>query len=329
MRMRVLVKTRQRTKERVYNGFLIIKKDPGCTSHQVVGELRRLLKQSRIGHTGTLDPMAGGVLVMALGQATKVIPYLDEQRKIYRARLILGVVTDTQDITGRIISSTQETKVSLEALGTVFKEKTGMQEQLPPMFSAVKVNGEPLYKQARRGREVPRKKRPIHIYRLEFLGRTRPVYGYKEGPEFLVECSKGTYVRTLCHDIGQALGCGGCLGELERLASGPFTLSDAWSTAEIAAAVQEETVAKKIIPPLQALAHLPQLALNPETVIRVEQGNAIPAGEDIPMYPGTGAQKIVAGIAGNRLAAILKFTQKNGKEFWQPVRVFARAAADR
>ncbi|NLY88052.1 MAG: tRNA pseudouridine(55) synthase TruB [Firmicutes bacterium] len=308
----------------MFNGFLVVKKEPGCTSHDVVGKLRRLLGEDRIGHTGTLDPMARGVLVTALGQATKVIPYLDEERKLYRARLVLGVVTDTQDITGRIISLDRETRISREELAAVFQEKTGIQEQLPPMFSAVKVKGEPLYKQARRGRELPRKKRRIHIYRLEFSGPVKPVYGFQEGPEFLVECSKGTYVRTLCHDIGQELGCGGCLGELERLASGPFTLADAWSMAEIAAAVEERTVGEKIIPPLQALAHLPRLELNAETAVRVEHGNMIPAGKEGRLYR---RGETVAGITGNRLVAILKLTERDGKEFFRPVRVFPRATA--
>lgn len=310
----------------MFNGFLVIKKEPGCTSHQVVGELRRLLGEDRIGHTGTLDPMACGVLVTALGQATKVIPYLDEKRKLYRGRLVLGVVTDTQDITGRIISLDRETRISREALAAVFRGKTGAQEQLPPMYSAVKVKGEPLYKQARRGQELPREKRKIHIYRLEFSGPGKPVYGFQEGPEFLVECSKGTYVRTLCHDIGQELGCGGCLGELERLASGPFTLANAWSMAEIAAAVKEGTVAEKIIPPLQALAHLPRLELDAEVAARIEHGMAVPAGEIGDTYRGG---KPVAGVAGDRLAAILKLTGRDGKEFFQPVRVFPRATADR
>ena len=191
---------------------LVIKKEPGYTSHQVVAKLRRLLGEDRIGHTGTLDPMASGVLVTAVGQATRVIPYLDEERKVYRGRLVLGVATDTQDITGRIISVAREIRVSREELAAVFQRKTGRQEQLPPMYSAVKVEGEPLYKQARRGRELPREKRKIHIYRLEFAGPVAPVYGFTEGPEFLVECSKGTYVRTLCHDIGQELGAAGAWG---------------------------------------------------------------------------------------------------------------------
>lgn len=307
------------------NGFLVIKKEPGYTSHQVVAKLRRLLGEDRIGHTGTLDPMASGVLVTAVGQATRVIPYLDEERKVYRGRLVLGVATDTQDITGRIISVAREIRVSREELAAVFQRKTGRQEQLPPMYSAVKVEGEPLYKQARRGRELPREKRKIHIYRLEFAGPVAPVYGFTEGPEFLVECSKGTYVRTLCHDIGQELGCGGCLGELERLASGPFTIRDAWSLAEIATAVEEGMVAGKIIPPLQALAHLPQLALDAGAAIRVGHGNMIPANPERDIE-NKGA--IAAGVAGGQLAAILKLTERGGKWFWQPVRVFPQERAD-
>src|SRR5690554_3955682 len=163
--------------------------------------------------------MARDILVTALGTATKLIPYLNEQRKVYRARLVLGVTTDTQDTTGRVLSQAPGTRVTREELTAVLKDRIGLQEQIPPMFSAVKVNGEPLYKKARRGRVVSRKKRPVTIYRLEFYSESQPVYTFKEGPELLVECSKGTYIRTLCHDIGRALGCGGCMGELERSAS--------------------------------------------------------------------------------------------------------------
>lgn len=302
----------------MYNGFLVIRKDPGCTSHQVVAELRRLLGQRRIGHTGTLDPMARGVLVTALGTATKLIPYLNEQRKVYRARLVLGVTTDTQDSTGRVLSQAPGTRVTREELTAVLKDQIGLQEQIPPMFSAVKVNGEPLYKKARRGRVVSRKKRPVTIYRLEFYSESQPVYTFKEGPELLVECSKGTYIRTLCHDIGRALGCGGCMGELERSASGPFSLAAARSLPEIAVALREGRLEEEIIPSVRALSHMPCITLAPEAAARIVHGNTVPAGEQR-------AETALAVTADNRVLAVLKPVQKDGKRFWQPVKVLQQA----
>ncbi len=304
----------------MYNGFLVINKEPGSTSHQVVAELRRLLGQRRIGHTGTLDPMARGVLVTALGTATKLISYLNEERKVYQARLVLGVTTDTQDITGRVLARDPETRITREELAAVLKEQLGRQEQIPPMFSAVKINGEPLYKLARRGQTVARKKRPVHIYRLEICGQPQAVYKYGEGPELLIECSKGTYIRTLCHDIGRALGCGGCLGELERTASGPFTLADAWSLPEISSALREGRLEEKIIPSLQALSHMPCLTLNPEAAARVAHGNFIPAAEE-------GAEAALGVTAGQEIVAVLKLVQRGGKRFWQPVKVLKQAGA--
>lgn len=302
----------------MYNGFLVIKKEPGCTSHQVVAELRRLLGQRRIGHTGTLDPMARGVLVTALGTATKLIPYLNEERKVYRARLVLGLTTDTQDTTGRVLSQFPETRITQEELAAVLKEQIGSQEQIPPMFSAVKVNGEPLYKLARRGQTVSRNKRPINIYRLDIYDEPQPVYKFGEGPELLIECSKGTYIRTLCHDIGRALGCGGCMGELERTASGPFTLADARSLPEIFSALREGNLEEKIIPSVQALSHMPCVILNPEAAVRVAHGNSIPADEK-------GVKTALGVTADNEILAVLKLVQRDRKRFWQPVKVLQQA----
>lgn len=301
-----------------YNGFLVVNKPMGYTSHQVVAEVRRILTQQRVGHTGTLDPIATGVLALSLGKATKLLPYLDEEKKVYRTRLLLGIRTDTQDITGRVLSSLQETRVSREEISAALEKFTGELLQVPPMYSAVKVRGEPLYKLARQGKEVARQARQITIFRLEFHNNPLPVYQCGEGPELLVESSKGTYIRSLCHEIGDYLGCGGCMGELTRLASGPFSLVNALTLEEISKAAQEASLFQKIIPPERALGHLPMIQLTREEAERVLHGNRIPA-EKAPIGSSTA---LAGGMTFDQeLIAILKQEILGGEYFWRPVRV--------
>lgn len=301
-----------------YNGFLVVNKPMGYTSHQVVAEARRILTQRRVGHTGTLDPIATGVLALSVGKATKLLPYLDEEKKVYRTRLLLGIRTDTQDITGQVLSSHQETKVSREEINAALEKFTGEQFQVPPMYSAVKVAGEPLYKLARQGKEIARKARRITIFRLEFYSNPLPIYEFGEGPELLVESSKGTYIRSLCHEIGDYLGCGGCMGELTRLASGPFLLENALTLEEISKAAQEGSLLRKIIPPERALGHLPMIQLTKEEAERVLHGNRIPA-EKAPIGSSTA---LAGGMTFDQgLIAILKQEILGGEYFWRPVRV--------
>ena len=202
------------------NGILLIDKPSGWTSNDVVIKLKGILHQRRVGHSGTLDPMATGLLVVFAGRATRAVEFAEAHSKRYIARLSLGIVTDTQDITGNILSR-NEADISEEKFIEAIKSFEGPQEQLPPMYSAIKVNGKKLYDIARKGGEVERKKRSIEISRLEYLGR--------EGEEYIldVSCSKGTYIRTLCHDIGQKLGCGACMTYLRRVEAGEFSVDNA------------------------------------------------------------------------------------------------------
>ena len=204
------------------NGILVVDKPAGWTSMDVCAKLRGIFHEKRVGHGGTLDPMATGVLPVFIGRATRAVQYAAESDKEYIAGLKLGVVTDTQDATGNVLEE-HPVNVTRDQLWTVLERFYGQIEQIPPMYSAIKVNGKKLYELARKGREVERKPRTIRIDALGVLNETPA-----EGTDYLlrVECSKGTYVRTLCHDIGQALGCGGCMSSLRRVKAAGFTLAD-------------------------------------------------------------------------------------------------------
>ena len=307
------------------SGFLVVNKPPGYTSHQVVAAARKILAQRQIGHTGTLDPMATGVLVLAIGAATKLISFLDEGKKIYRARLVLGLTTDTQDLSGQVISAKTETQITGANLADALTYFTGEQEQTPPMYSAIKVKGEPLYKLARAGKEIDRAKRKITIYCLQVDEPLLPVYGFKEGPALCIECSRGTYIRTLCHELGAYLGCGGCMGDLVRLASGPFRLQEACSLQELAQAVTEQKLAELLISPVDALQHLPMLSLSETQAEKVRHGGKLLAMEfgPPPARENDQTTPLGRGVSGDgRLVAILKY-QAGSTAYWQPIRVLA------
>ena len=212
------------------NGILLVDKPRDWTSFDVAAKLRGLCKTRRIGHSGTLDPMATGLLVMFLGRATRAVPFAEEHDKRYIASLRPGLVTDTQDITGNILEN-NACSVTAEELEEALRAFRGEIEQIPPMYSAIRVNGRRLYDIARRGGEVERKPRLVTIRSLELLGRD-------ENGDYLldVRCSKGTYVRTLCHDIGQRLGCGACLSALRRTEVGDFSVENAHTVDELIAA---------------------------------------------------------------------------------------------
>jgi len=202
------------------NGILLIDKEPGWTSSDVVVKLKGILRERRIGHSGTLDPMATGLLVVFVGRATRAVEFAEGHDKRYLASLRLGITTDTQDITGNVLEQ-KPVKTDEEELKRALTRFCGEIEQVPPMYSAIRVGGKRLYEIARRGGEVERKPRRVTIHGLELLGQ--------EGEDWLldVRCSKGTYIRTLCHDIGAYLGCGGCMSALRRTEAGGFSVTDA------------------------------------------------------------------------------------------------------
>ena len=211
------------------NGIIIIDKPADWTSMDVCAKLRGILKTKKVGHAGTLDPMATGVLPVFVGQATRGVSFAESGEKEYVATLRLGLVTDTQDISGRTLAGGPVT-VTAEELAAVLPRFTGDITQIPPMYSAIKINGQKLYDLARQGREVARKPRPVTIYELELLERLSDV-DYR----LRVRCSKGTYIRTLCHDIGQALGCGGCMAALRRTMAAGYTLAESCTLEDVQA----------------------------------------------------------------------------------------------
>ena len=211
------------------NGIIIIDKPAGWTSMDVCAKLRGILRTKKIGHAGTLDPMATGVLPVFVGQATRAVSFAESGSKEYVAGLRLGLVTNTQDTSGETLDERPVTATA-DDLRAVLPRFTGEIQQIPPMFSAIKIGGKKLYELARKGQEVERKGRAVTIYELELLEQTGE-------NEYLLRvlCSKGTYVRTLCHDIGEALGCGGCMSSLRRTMAAGFTLADAVTLDDVQA----------------------------------------------------------------------------------------------
>lgn len=284
------------------NGVLIVNKPQGWTSHDVVAKLRGIYHEKRIGHSGTLDPMATGVLVVFLGRATRAVELCENDEKEYVAGLRLGMVTNTQDTTGEILEE-HPADVSREALEAVLREFTGHLQQIPPMYSAVKIGGRKLYELARKGQSVERKPRHIHIETLELLEQ--------DGRDCLlrVRCSKGTYVRTLCHDIGAALGVGGCMYSLRRTVAGRFSLDDAISLEEIQEARDNEQHELLLRPVDSLFSQYPETVLAERDVRRCKNGTDIPGvtlPEGIYRVYGPDGEFLMLGKSQNGVLGTVK-----------------------
>ena len=255
------------------NGVINIYKIKGFTSHDVVAKLRGMLRQKKIGHTGTLDPDATGVLPVCLGSATKLCDMLTDKEKEYIAKVQLGVTTDTQDMTGTVLRESP-VEVTEEDVKNVLQSFIGAYDQIPPMYSALKVNGKKLYELAREGKEIERKARPVIIHYIEILDMQLPQLTIKVG------CSKGTYIRTLCHDVGEKLGCGAAMAALERTKSGQFSLDRAITLAELeeklkaAGESRNEVLDTLVIPVDKMFSELQELRLLPEWERLVQNGNS-------------------------------------------------------
>ncbi|TLY31806.1 MAG: tRNA pseudouridine(55) synthase TruB [Nitrospirae bacterium] len=262
------------------DGVLVINKPAGWTSHDVVARARTLFGMSKVGHTGTLDPAATGVLVLCLGRATRIAEYLMSADKAYRAVLRLGVATDTQDATGTVVGRVAETLPEQVAIAEVMNRFVGRRQQVPPMYSAVKVKGVPLYKAARAGRTVSRSPREFTVRSLEILSIGPMPEGTAHLPTldvtFDVVCSKGTYVRTLCADIGELLGVGGHLASLERRRVGRFCIEEALSLDELAGLADRGAVETRLYTLAAALADLPALHVDRDAVEGLCHGVAVP-----------------------------------------------------
>lgn len=225
------------------NGIINVYKEQGYTSHDVVAKMRGILKMKKIGHTGTLDPEAQGVLPVCIGKATKLVDLITDKDKTYMAVLKLGITTDTQDMTGQILA-TSEVTVGLEQIQEVMKHYIGEYLQLPPMYSAIKVGGKKLYELARQGKEIERERRKVIIKNIKILDYSEQDHEVTVS----VDCGKGTYIRTLLHDIGAELGCGGAMKSLLRTAVGNFHMEQALTLAQIEEKVKENVLDEYIVP---------------------------------------------------------------------------------
>lgn len=267
------------------HGILNVYKEKGYTSHDVVAKLRGIVGQKKIGHTGTLDPDATGVLPVCLGKATKVCDLLTDKDKTYRAILRLGITTDTQDISGQVIRERDPRGLKEEEVRQAILSFVGAYEQVPPMYSALKVNGKKLYELAREGKTVERKSRPVHIHEIQIQEMNLPKV------EFTVTCSKGTYIRTLCHDVGEKLGVGGCMEELERIAVGRFHLRDALTLKEIQEMKEEGTLEEVLRPVDSVFLQYPKMQVKASYESLAFNGNPLPK-KGVEVFEGAKADQI-------------------------------------
>jgi tRNA pseudouridine55 synthase len=307
------------------DGVLNLNKPRGPTSHDVVNRVRALTGIRRVGHAGTLDPLATGVLVVCVGRATRVVEYLMAGRKVYEARVRLGVTTDTYDAEGQIVAE-KKAQVSRDQVETALAQFRGTITQVPPMYSAIKHKGTPLHRLARQGAEMEdilqSKARQVEIFRIE-LTAWEPSNCALE-----VACSPGTYVRSLAHDLGKALGCGAHLTGLTRLASGEFRLEETITLEELAQAAAEDHWPDLLLPIDAALSHFPALHLGADAARRVCSGQAVEgresedvekAGDEIPSLARA------YGPGGTFLALVAHIPETN---VWRPHKVFAELGSN-
>lgn len=274
------------------DGIINVNKPAGVTSHRIVAGVRRLAPGVKVGHAGTLDPAATGVLPLCLGRATRIAEYIMDLKKGYRASIALGVATATGDAEGAILSRKDPPPLEKGDIENLFSSLTGMQQQETPAYSAAKYRGRPLYDYARRGETVPVKKRTIHIYRFELLD----FYPEKE-PQIIceVECSRGTYIRVLAEEVGRRLGCGAHLQALERLFVGPFHIGAAHTPGELERAAAGGVLGRMVLPMDLALTHFVALHVSDGVIKDLRDGRKIPWGAPAPpggSVPGAAPQPL-------------------------------------
>jgi tRNA pseudouridine55 synthase len=294
------------------DGILNLNKPKGKTSFDVVALVRRLSGERRVGHAGTLDPEASGVLPVFLGQGTRIIEYLEDESKLYRAEIELGIATDTYDAAGKITRRGDISLLTREQLEAVVSSFIGLIEQIPPMYSAVKHKGTPLYRLARAGLEVPRRARKVEISQLKMVDWRPPLLTLE------VECSRGTYVRSLAHDLGQRLGCGAHLKNLVRIKSGSFHISDSIPILELEDAFRQGKWTELLQPIDVALLHLPAVVVSEEDEKAIINGRSLSS-----VIEGDASAKLRRAYSGDgRFIAILRYNDEAGH--WKPEKVFSK-----
>ena len=293
----------------MYNGIININKEKGFTSHDVVAKLRGILKQKKIGHTGTLDPDATGVLPVCLGNGTRLCDLLTDKVKEYEAVMVLGVTTDTEDLSGNIISQ-KNVDVSEDEVREAVMDFVGEYDQIPPMYSASKVNGRKLYELAREGKVIERQARKVVINKIQIISIDLPHVTFR------VNCGKGTYIRSLCRDIGDKLGCGACMESLVRTQSGIFTLEKAYLLSDIEKFVKTGEIDDIIYPVDSVFEEYPEVVVEGRDSFLVSNGNKFPIADikltgKIRVYRRTDSSKMFAGIY-----------QSDEQGFYIPVKMF-------
>jgi len=298
------------------DGIFNIDKPVGNTSFEIVNLVRRLSGQRHVGHAGTLDPRATGVLPICLGKATRITSFLTDAPKIYQAEIELGISTDTYDAEGRVTSQTDPSCVTREQVETALTPFLGSNLQTPPMYSALKHQGKRLYDLARAGIEVERKKRNIYIFRLELIEWQPPFFTIE------VECGKGTYIRSLAHDLGQCLGCGSYLRSLVRRKSGLFDISDSLTTTQIESSFRHGYWRSLLYPMDIALQHWAVAIVSKEKEHQLRNGRSLALDERM----NTNKTVCRAYSTDGCLLALLRFCPESG--LWQPEKVFSTTDSD-
>lgn len=296
-----------------WNGVVVVDKPGGVTSAEVLRTLKRRLRGVRVGHTGTLDPLATGVLPVCLGEATKLVNHMVLEPKTYRGRIQLGLETDTWDITGTVTARREVPDVREEALHTAFAEQEGERLLAPPVYSAIKHKGKPLYAYARAGAPVQPAARKTRVAEFRLLATEGSVLGFE------ITCGRGTYVRAVVHALGERLGCGACLLALRRMRCGRFRIAEARTEEEIGAAIDTRTFGEFLRSPAEVVDHLDAFVADHEEEVRIRNGNRL------PLPPERG----IAGPEGRRvrvlrdasLIAVAEIRREGTNAFLQPVRV--------
>lgn len=301
------------------NGIINVYKEQGYTSHDVIAKMRGILKIRKIGHTGTLDPDAVGVLPVCIGKATKLVDLITDKDKTYEAVLKLGITTDTQDITGKLLT-TSEVTADLFQIREVIQSYVGEYLQLPPMYSAIKVNGQRLYDLARQGKEIERERRRVIIKDIRILDYSKD----NEEVRVLVDCGKGTYIRTLLHDIGQTLGCGGTMKSLIRTAVGGFSIENSLKLSKIEELVSEGRLSEHILPVDSVFQSYRKVAVDREFHKLIYNGNIFRKEHLLQQLPEITAELVRVYDADDNFIGVYRFIPES--DLFKPVKMFCGEA---